>query len=140
MKKMKLLRLFLVTLFFAFGLTETQAQVFKFKADSFSVLEKDQNDKWGKWSKFEPSTVLITLDGDKDRVVVNSQEIQLYRILAYGEKLVTEDDETIPMKCADNDGGLCTILIVTRKNQNNRKQFYINYDDVKIVYNVYNSN
>ena len=35
------------------------------------------------------------------------------------------------MKCADNEGGLCTILIVTKKNEKNRKQFYINYDDVK---------
>lgn len=137
---MKLLQLFFVSLFITFGLTETQAQVFKFKADSFSVLEKDKSGKWGSWSKFEPTTVLITLDGDKDRVVVNSQEIQLYRILAYGEKVITADDETIPLKCADNDGGLCTILIVTRKNQDSRTQFYINYDDVKIVYNVYNSN
>lgn len=46
-------------------------------------------------------------------------------------------EETIPMKCADNEGGLCTIFIVTKKNEENRKQFYINYDDVKIVYNVY---
>ena len=31
-------------------------------------------------------------------------------------------------------------MIVTRKNQNNRMQIYVNYNDVKMVYNVYNSN
>lgn len=113
------------------------AQVYRFKADSFSIIEKNDNGKWGSWTDFNNTPVVITLDGNKDRIVVNSKEIQLYSILAYGEKIVEKDKETIPMKCADNEGGLCTILIVTKKNEENRKQFYINYDDVKIVYNVY---
>lgn len=136
---MKLLHTFLICCFLSFGIQKASAQVYRFKADSFSVMEKDAKGNWGEWSKFEESTVMITLDGKKDRVVVNSQEVQLFTILAYGEKIITEEDETIPLKCADLAGGLCTILIVTRKNQEGRKQFYINYEDVKIVYNVYNS-
>lgn len=103
------------------------------------MIEKKDNGNWGEWSKFQNSTVIITLDGKNDKITVNSQEVQYYKILAYGEKVITNDDETIPLKCADLNGNLCTILIVTRKNQDNRKQFYINYQDVKIVYNVYNS-
>lgn len=113
------------------------AQVYKFKASGFSILEKNEQGKWGEWSEFENSTLIITLDGKKDRVVVASQEIQLYKIVSYGQKISTIFDETIPLNCIDNAGGNCTILIVTRKNQNNRKQFYINYEDLKIVYNVY---
>jgi hypothetical protein len=113
------------------------AQIYRFKADSFSLIEKNANGKWGKWTDFNQSPVAISLDGTKDRIVVHSQEIQIYTILAYGEKVVEKGKETIPMKCADNSGGLCTILIVTKKNEDNRKQIYINYDDVKIVYNVY---
>lgn len=116
---------------------EVSAQIYRFKADSFSIIEKNANGKWGKWTAFKNSPVLISLDGKKNRLLVNSKEIQLYNILSYGEKIVTKDQETIPLKCADNEGGLCTILIVTKKNEGNRKQFYINYDDVKIVYNVY---
>lgn len=117
----------------------TQAQVYRFKASSFSIMEKDSKGKWGKWSPFENSTVVITLDGDKDRVVVGSREIQLYNILTYGNKVSTEFDDTITLECTDNRGGPCIIQIITRKNQGNRKQIYINYDDVKIVYNVYGS-
>lgn len=133
---MKKLTAAIILLFLVFNLQTAMAQVYKFKADSFSVLEKDKKGKWLDWTKAEPSTVVITLDGNKDRLVVNSSEIQLYNILAYGEKITTDHDETIPLKCADNDGGLVTVLIVTRKNQEGRKQFYINYKDVKIVYNV----
>lgn len=116
---------------------DVSAQIYRFKADSFSIIEKNVNGKWGKWTDFNNTPVAISLDGTKDRIIVNSKEIQLYSILAYGEKVVDKNSETVPMKCADNNGGLCTILIVTRKNEGNRKQIYINYDDVKIVYNVY---
>jgi hypothetical protein len=120
-----------------FSVPDIAAQTYWFKADSFSLIEKNANGKWGNWTDFNQSPVVISLDGTKDRIVVNSQEIQIYTILAYGEKVVEKGKETIPMKCADNSGGLCTILIVTKKNEGNRKQIYINYDDVKIVYNVY---
>jgi hypothetical protein len=120
-----------------FALQDGYAQIYRFKADSFSIIEKNANGKWGNWTDFNQSPVAISLDGTKDRIVVNSQEIQIYTILAYSEKVVEKNKETIPMKCADNAGGLCTILIVTKKNEGNRKQIYINYDDVKIVYNVY---
>lgn len=134
---MKVLKIILPFFLLLFSAQDIAAQVYRFKADSFSIIEKNANGKWGKWTDFNNTPVAITLDGKKDRIVVNSQEIQLYNILAYGEKIVEKNKETIPMKCADNNGGLCTILIVTKKNENNRKQFYINYDDVKIVYNVY---
>ena len=134
---MKVIKIILPFFLLLFSFQSVSAQVYRFKADSFSIIEKNANGKWGKWTDFNKTPVVITLDGNKDRIVVNSKEIQLYRILAYGEKVVEKNKETIPMKCADNEGGLCTILIVTKKNEGNRKQFYINYDDVKIVYNVY---
>ncbi len=134
MKRVSFIIIFIITVL---NINNASAQVYRFKADSFSVLEKNKQGKWMEWTEAEPSTVVITLDGNKDRLVINSKEIQLYNILAYGEKLETEKDETIPLKCTDNDGGLVTVLIVTRKNQDDRKQFYINYKDIKIVYNVY---
>ncbi|MDR6969171.1 hypothetical protein J2X31_003198 [Flavobacterium arsenatis] len=136
---MNFLRTFFIFCFLFFSITEASAQVYRFKAESYSVVEKKDNGNWGEWSKFQETAVIITLDGKNDKITVNSQEVQYYKILAYGEKVVTEDDDTIPLKCADLNGNLCTILIVTRKNQDNRKQFYINYGDVKIVYNVYDN-
>lgn len=136
---MKFLKIIFPVIIAFISIQKSNAQVYRFKADSYSIIEKNQNGKWGKWTDFNNSPVIITLDGKKDRITVNSKEIQLYNILAYGEKIIEKNKETIPMKCADNSGGLCTILVVTKKNEGNRKQFYINYDDVKIVYNVYSS-
>ncbi len=116
---------------------KTIAQVFRYKATSFSVMEKDAKGNWLNWTDFEPSTVVITIDGKKDRVIVASQEIQLYKIMNYGDKISTKTTSTVPLNCIDNDGGDCTILIITKKNEDDRMQFYINYEDLKMVYNVY---
>jgi len=134
---MKLLSTFFICIALAFGSTKASAQVYTFKATSFSIMEKSDSGKWGKWSDFEESTVVITLDGKKDRLVVGSKEPQVYKIMSYGKKLSTEFEDTIPLNCMALDGGACTILIVTRVNQKNRKQIYINFADVKIVYNIY---
>ena len=134
---MKLIKTLCICLFLGFGIQKSNAQTYKFKATSFSILEKDAKDNWGKWSEQEESTAIITLDGKKDRLVIGSKEIQVYQIINYGEKVSTKFDDTIALDCSDLSGKPCTILIVTRKNQQDRKQFYVNYQDVKFVYNVY---
>lgn len=134
---MKIIQFILTAILLNFSITFASAQVYKFKATSFSVLEKDDKNNWGKWTDPEQSTAIISLDGKKDRLVIGTKEIQVYKILNYGQKVATEFDETIALDCADLSGKPCTILVVTRKNQAERKQFYVNYEDVKFVYNVY---
>ncbi|AWA29358.1 hypothetical protein HYN48_04240 [Flavobacterium magnum] len=134
---MNTLKSVLLCLVLLLSASKTVAQTYRFKASSFSVAEKNEDGSWGKWTEPEQSTVIITLDGKKDRIVIGSKEIQVYKIMSYGEKVVSGDDETIPLNCMMTDGRACTILIITRKGQGNRKQFYINFEDVRIVYNVY---
>ena len=134
---MKVIKFILPILLVFFSTTQVSAQIYRFKADSYSVMEKKANGKWGNWTDFNNTPVLISIDGKKNRIIINSKEIQLYTILSFGEKIVDNTKEILPIECADNSGGLCRILIVTKKNEDNRKQFYINYDDIKIVYNVF---
>ncbi len=124
---------------FLFVLTTVSghAQVYRFKASSYSVIEMQPNGKWGKWSEPVQSNVVITLDGKKDRIIIDSSEMQLFKIETYLEKVSNETDDIVSFDCRDNEGSLCTIQIVTRKKQNNRRQIYINYHDVKFVYNIY---
>ena len=61
------------------------------------------------------------------------------RINKYLEKISNENDDTLGFNCTDNEGEKCVILIVTRKKEDNRMQFYINYTDLKMVYNIYNT-
>lgn len=135
---MKYIKTLMMLLFFVIGLQEVQGQTYKFLATSFSVLERNQRDKWGDWSELENTSLIITLDTNKNRIIVYSQEIQLYDILEYGEQQESEKDLIYPFICKDDDGQPFTISIITRKNQGNRKQMYINHPNVVVVYNIEN--
>ena len=127
--------IFLALMFIGY---QASAQVYKFQATGFSVLEKTARGTWGKWSELQPTSLIISLDTNKNRIVVYSQEIQVYTINTYGEKEETETDLIYPFICSDSDGMPFTISIITRKNQGGRKQMYINQKDVVLVYNIVN--
>jgi hypothetical protein len=137
---MKPLQFLLLFITLCFGVQKTNAQVYNFKTSSLSVMDKNEKGVWNKWSDFRKAEIIITLDAKKDRFVVNSKELQLYKIDSYLEKVSTDEDDTLGFNCTDNDGAKCIIIIVTRKKENNRMQFYINYTDLKMVYNIYNAN
>lgn len=125
-------------IFLFFGFSVANAQSYKFLTTGFSVLEKNERGNWGKWSDFEDASIAITLDAKKDRIVVYSQEIQLYKIIQYQNEIENENDHTYPFSCVDEDGTPVAITIITRKNQNNRKQLYITRSNFIVVYNIIN--
>lgn len=129
---------FTMIFFVSLAMNKASAQVYKFQTTGFSVLEKNEKGKWGKWSDLQKAAIIITLDTNKNRIVIYSQEIQLYEILDYGEKEENDNDIIHTFQCADNDGLKFTIAIITRKSQGNRKQLYINQKDVIVVYNIEN--
>ncbi|HLF53021.1 hypothetical protein [Flavobacterium sp.] len=135
---MKKIKTFVILLFLVIGMQQSYSQVYKFQTTGYSVLEKDEKGKWGKWSDLQLVNLVVTLDTNKNRIIVYSQEIQLYEILDYQDKEESETDEIYPFTCKDIDGEKFTISIITRKNQDNRKQLYINQKNVIIVYNIVN--
>lgn len=116
----------------------TIAQTYRFKTSSLSIIEKDKKGKWGNWSDFKKAELIIELDGSKNRIIINSEQLQLFTIASYGKVTDNETDKTVPFLCEDNNGAPCMIMIITRKKENNRMQIYVNYQDLKMVYNVYN--
>lgn len=137
---MKIYPCLILFFFICFGLQITSAQSLNFKTSSISITEKNERGKWSEWSDFVKADLLITIDGRKNRIVVNSPEIQVFTILSYGEKSESETDKIVPFECIDNNGSKATIFVITKKKEENRMQFYINYSEVKFVYNIYNSN
>lgn len=123
-------------LFVVFGLQQSNAQITKFMTTSFSVSEKTPSGKWGKWSKSEKVSIVISLDEKKNRIVVYSQEVQVYTIVKYEDIVENADDLIYSFSCSDLDGMPFTISIITRKKQANRKQLYINQKDVIVLYNI----
>ena len=127
------LKTILFAFFVVFGLQQSNAQITKFMTTTYSVSEKTP---WGKWSKPEKVGIVISLDEKKNRIIVYSQEIQVYTIVKYEDIIENADDLTYPFSCSDNDGMPFTISIITRKKQGNRKQMYINQKDVILLYNI----
>lgn len=132
------LKTLVISLFLVLGLQQSYGQVYKFQTTGFSVLEKNEKGIWGKWSDLQNVNLMVTLDTNKNRIVVYSQEIQIYDILDYQEKQENDTDQVYSFNCKDIEGEGFTISIITRKNQNNRKQLYINQKNVIIVYNIVN--
>ena len=132
------LKCFYVSLFFLLlGIQQSYSQVYRFKTSGFSVLEKNEKGKWGKWSDLSLVNIVVTLDTDKNRFLIYSRNIQLYEILTYQPESESESDLVYSFTCRDNDGIDCTVSIITRKKQENRKQLYITYPDHVIVYNIF---
>lgn len=116
----------------------SQAQVYKFITSSFSVSERIGNGQWTKWSKPQDAEIVVSVDPKKDRIIIYSQEVQLYRIMSLEPTIENEKSLINGFVCADEDGQKFTISIITRKDQGNRKQLYLNQKDVMIVYNMRN--
>lgn len=132
------IKIYSILLFLVLGLHSSYSQSYKFKTSGFSVLEKNEKGKWGKWSDLNLVNVLVTLDTNKSRIVVYSQIIQLFEIIEYQPTEENVTDIVYSFTCKDNEGVDCTVSIITRKKQENRKQLYINYDNRIIVYNIFN--
>ncbi|WP_348813525.1 hypothetical protein [Flavobacterium maritimum] len=135
---MSKIHIYILLLFLGLGVQNSYSQVYKFKTSGFSVLEKTEKGKWGKWSDLDLVNIVVSLDTDKNRIVVYSQIIQLFEIVEYQSREENDTDIVYSFTCKDNDGVDCTLSIITRKKQDNRKQLYINYDDRILVYNIFN--
>ena len=132
------IKIIIILAFLALGLNQSYGQTYKFKTSGLSVMEKDQKGNWGKWSDLSLVNILVKLDTDKSRIVVYSEIIQLFEIIDYIPLEENETDSIYTFTCKDNNGNDCTLSIITRKQQDNRKQLYINYEDRIILYNIFN--
>lgn len=135
---MNKIKRFALVIFLYVGMQQAYSQTYKFKTSGFSVLEKNNKEKWGKWSDLNLVNILVTLDTNKNRFVVYSQIVQLFEIVDYIPAQENDTDIVYSFTCKDNNGLDCTISIITRKLQENRKQLYITYDDHIILYNIFN--
>ena len=131
---------YLFFIYLSIGCQQSYGQVYQFSTSGFSVLEKNEKGKWGNWSDLELSKMMVSLDTNKNRIVIYSQIIQLFEIIEYVPVTENETDIVYSFTCKDNDGVDCTLSLIVRKKQDNRKQLYINYGNQIIVYNIFNMN
>jgi len=131
----KLKKIILFT-FLLVGMQQITSQNYKFLATGFTVSEKNGKGQWSKWSDLEKTSIIITVDTKKDRIIIYSQEIQLYKIVNYEKVEENENGKIYPFTCSDEDGQPFTISIIMRKDQDNRKQLYVKHKNAIIAYNI----
>jgi hypothetical protein len=129
---------FVVLAFLVLGLLQSYSQTYNFKSSGISVLEKNQKGKWGNWTDLDLVNIFVKLDTDKNRIFIYSEAIQVFEIVEYIPLSENETDSIYSFTCIDNLGENCTLSIIIRKKQGNRKQLYVNYDNRIIVYNIDN--
>jgi len=112
------------------------SQTYQFKTVNFSVSQKNEKGQWSKWSKVQPTELLINLDRDKHRFVVHSEIIQLFSILKYEDKVETPEGTSNKYFCVDNLGIDTVITIVSPKDGGSSKQIYIANDEMIIEYDL----
>lgn len=112
------------------------AQQFRFKTTQMTVLEKDNKNNWGKWSTPEKTEMYVTLDYDKDKIVIYSREIQHYTIVEYLDKEVTKTDEINSYLCKNQLGTPVKISFMTRIDQGNKPQLYVYFKDFVFCYDI----
>ncbi|WP_264565092.1 hypothetical protein [Flavobacterium sp. N3904] len=134
---MNKLKICFLLLFLFFGLNQGFSQAYKFKTTGLSISQKEK-DKFGKWSELVPVNIIINLDTKKNRIVIYSEVIQLFEIVEYLPAEENNTDIVYSFVCKDNSGEDCTLSFITRKNQDNRKQLYVKYEDRVLAYNIVN--
>ena len=134
---MKRLRIIFLLAMLTAGATAF-SQVYRFVTTGFSVSERDAKGNWSKWSPLEKASIIVTLDTKKNRIIIYSQEVQLYNIVTYQPDVETDDDLIYAFSCSDEDGMPFTISIITRKKQGGRKQLYIAQKNYMVMYNIEN--
>ncbi len=134
------IKIIIILAFLSIGLQKSYSQTYNFKTSGLSVLQKDSKGNWGKWSDLNLVNILVKLDTNKNRIIVFSESLQVFEIVDYIPFEESESDSVYSFTCKDNNGENCTLSIITRKKQDNRKQLYINYEDRIILYNIFNYN
>ncbi|WP_425638214.1 hypothetical protein ACPUEN_02270 [Algoriphagus yeomjeoni] len=116
----------------------TYGQVYKLKTTSVAFKTKVNDYKWSDWSEWEETSVLVVMDIDKDRFTIYSKETQVYDVAEDEGKTTDSDgDDTWSFYCVNEDGLTCRVRLVRLNSQNGRNQLYVDFNDMKWVYNLY---
>jgi len=130
-------KLFTTAMILIFSISFSFGQILKLKSTSLSFKVK-LDYGWSDWADWEETSVLITVDSQKDRIIIYSKEKQIYDIAENeGTDFDSDGDETLSLYCVDKDGLTCRIRFVTLHSNNEQLQLYVDYKDIKWVYNVY---
>ena len=108
-----------------------QTEYFKAYTYSSKVMVSGQ---WSEWLDWISTDINVKIDFDKARVIIYSNEPQIYRLIEEVEAPYDDGGQQIKYRMIDQDGDYGSIRF--RKQYNGTIQLYIDYADIKWVYNI----
>lgn len=118
--------------------TVSFGQVIKLKTTSISIKTKINETQWGEWSAWEDVSILIVLDLDKERFTIYSKETQIYDVAENEGNITDKDGDDIwSFFCVNEDGLTCRVKLIKLNSQDGSLQLYVDFSDMRWVYNVY---
>ena len=117
---------------FAYANAETQL----YRATSLAINAYNYNTyQWTGWTDWEKCNINIIFDTDEEMVVIYSNKKQVYRIFAEATAPYDASGKQIAFKVVDQDNDRGTLRL--RVENNGNSQIYIDFADIRWVYNVY---
>jgi hypothetical protein len=90
---------------------------------------------WNNWSEWEKSDMNIKFDLTNDVIVIYSPNVQVYTIFNTGATFTdTSGGKQVKFNAYDGEGDRADIRLRIEKNGNS--QIYVDYADMRWVYNV----
>ena len=90
---------------------------------------------WNNWTPWQYSNMVIKFDLTSDVIIIYSHHIQIYNVLnvvtAYTD---TSGGQQVKFNARDSDGDRVDIRL--RMERNGNSQIYVDYADIRWVYNV----
>ena len=126
---------FILLLFLVFSIN-TFGQVSKLRTTSYSSKTL-KNNIWTEWNELTSADILITVDEGKSRIIIYSNKTQVYDIAKKERKTIDEDgDVTFHFQCVNQEGLNCRIRLL-KMVKTEKYQLYVDFSDLKFVYNFY---
>jgi hypothetical protein len=90
---------------------------------------------WSDWTPWYTCNIDLKLDFDTDQIVIYSQKIQVYQVYSYdGEGTDSDGGSQIQFSVIDQDYDRGKIRLRIERNGNS--QIYVDFSNVRWVYNV----
>ena len=129
---MKKILLTLALVFCTLG-TFAQSSILWFRTTEFAWKQKECG-VWSDWSDWEDSNMKVKFDLNKDQIVIFSPNVQIYNVLRIEEPPYDPSGQQVKYRVIDQDDDFGYIRL--RIENSGNSQIYIDFADVKWVYNV----
>ena len=113
--------------------TFAQSSILWFRTTEFAWKQKEY-EVWSDWSDWEDSNMKVKFDLKKDQIVIFSPNVQIYNVLKIEEPPYDPNGQQVKYRVIDQDDDFGYIRL--RIENNGNSQIYVDFADVKWVYNV----